>query len=306
MAPRASHAQLLSAGDRLVYEAIAAFGFESLPAVRRDPCTIETRLALGVASVDASGMDVDVEISIGVRAVRYQGPTFCWTIEPATKDGFIAAPPSAREAADLAQAPLPRSLPPLAVELVRKELLLMTTVASLHGCHAAARVSCGPDPFVRIEHVDAPAFTAAQVMTAERYLRAAILLAFPPIPLDLGRDTERYDAGGSTYAVTGFRDAIWPIRGREHRVKALAVSSAARAAFAFEAINDTGLEPCGAGARAREWADIHAPLGIAGRRHVRIVTDLARRDGRESVSAVASWTTDLVRATGTRTEVARR
>jgi hypothetical protein len=295
-------AQTLAPGDKLVYETTASFGFEALPAPMRDPCEIETRLAIGVGAVDEKGMDVDIEISVGVRAVRYRGPSFCWALEPATPDGFIGAALSQREAAELSSAVLPRTLPPLARELVRKELALVSTVASLHGRHASARVAAGPDPFVQIEHLDTPSFSAAQNVLAERYLRTAVLLAFPPVPLDLGHEEERYKAGGSTYAVTGWRDTYWPIRGREHRVKALEVSSAARAAFAFEAIHDTGLEPAGgAEPKATEWSDVHARLGIAGNRHIRVVSKLAKAEAPEgeaeaaSVEAVASWHTDLVR-----------
>src|SRR5688572_4000016 len=142
-----ARAQTLHTGDRLVYETVAAFGFEALPMALPDPCTIETRLTLAVAKVDKTGMDVDIDISIGVRAVRYRGPSFCWAIEPATSDGFIGSPLTAIEAQDLARAVLPSSLPPLAQEVVRKELALVATVASLHGRRAAARVACGPEPF---------------------------------------------------------------------------------------------------------------------------------------------------------------
>src|SRR5438270_4174395 len=84
----AAGGQTLLPGDRLVYETSSAFGFEALPRAIRDPCTIETRLSLGVVSVDARGMDVQVDIAVGVRAVRYRGPSFCWALEPATQDGF--------------------------------------------------------------------------------------------------------------------------------------------------------------------------------------------------------------------------
>jgi hypothetical protein len=289
-------AQTLAPGDKLVYETQASFGFESLPTPMRDPCNIETRIAIGIGKVDAKGMDVDIEIAVGVRAVRYRGPSFCWALEPATPDGFIGSALSEREADELASAVLPRNLPPLATELVRKQLSLVSTIASLHGRHASARVACGPEPFVRIEHLDAPAFTAAQSVIAERYLRTAVLLAFPPVPLDLGQDVERYEAGGSKYEVLGFRDAYWPIRGREHRVRAREASSAARAAFAFEAMNDTGLEPEPRSPVVSEWADLHAALGIAGNRHVRVVSRLAKPESLgPEVTAVASWQADLVR-----------
>ncbi len=304
VSPAGAAAQTLAAGDKLVYETVAAFGFESMPQMVRDPVSIETRLTLGVASVDPSGMDVDVEIAVGVRAIRYRGPSFTWAIEPATPDGFVARALAPREAEELTEALLPRSLPPLALELVRRELSLAVTVASLHGRHAQARVSCGPEPFVRLEQLDVPAFSRSQNLMAERYLRTALLLAFPPVPLDLRRDAERYEAGGARYEIVGHRDAIWPIRGREHRIRALEASSAARAAFAFEAVNDTGLEPDPRGPRVREWGDVHAHLGIAGRRHIRVVSTLASRpDGGgegpeepEEVKAVASWHAELVRA----------
>jgi hypothetical protein len=295
----AARAQTLLPGDRLVYETGAAFGFEREPALARDPATVETRIAIGIGDVDEAGMDVDVEVAMGVRAVRYAGPSFCWAIEPATPDGFIGAPLTRREEDDLTAAVLPRNLSPLARDIVRKELALLATVAALHGCHASARVAVGPEPFVRVDHVEGPSLTPAQRVIAERYLRTALLLAFPPVPLALGRDPERYDAGGSRYEVTGYRDAYWPIRGREHRVRALEPSSAARAAFAFEAVHDCGLEPLPDLAPAvREWADIHATLGIAGRRHVRVASALGRPgDDDASVFAVATWTADLVRAT---------
>ncbi|HVY61854.1 MAG TPA: hypothetical protein VHF22_09385 [Planctomycetota bacterium] len=298
LAPRGpASAQTLQPGDKLVYETQASFGFEALPTPIHDPCTIETRIAIGVGKVDAKGMDVDLEIAVGVRAIRYRGPSFCWSLEPVTPDGFIGNPLSEREARELSSAVLPPDLPPLAAELVRKQLGLVSTIASLHGRHASARVSCGPEPFVRIEQLDLPAFTEAQSIMAERYLRTAVLLAFPPVPLDLGRDAERYQAGGSRYEVVGHRDTYWPIRGREHRVRSLEVSSAARAAFAFEAMNDAGLEPDRA-PKASEWADLHARLGIAGNRYVRVVSELSKPGSlARPVSAVASWHADLVRVT---------
>lgn len=294
----AAPAQTLSPGDKLVYETAVAFGFE-VPQKLPDPCSIEMRLTLGVASVDATGMDVDVEIAVGIRAIRYRGPGFAFAIEPATPEGFIGRAITPREADDLTNAVLPRSLPPLAVELVRKELALVSTVASLHGRHAQARIASGPEPFVRIEQVDCPGFVPNQNVIAARYLRTALLLAFPPVPPHLPRNAEGYEAGGSSYEIVGYRDAMWPIRGREHRVRARTASSTARAAFAFEAMHDTGLEPGDPGGpHVREWASIHATLGIAGSRHVRVASVLVPRDGDrgEPVTAIASWNADLVRA----------
>jgi hypothetical protein len=286
-------------GDKLSYETVLALGFESLPRAVRDPCAVEMRVDLGVAAVDAKGMDVDVEISVGVRAVRYSGPTFSWALEPATPEGFITRGPTPQEGEDIENAPLSRDLPPLAQELVRKELSFVTAIAMLHDRHATARISAGPEPFVRIDYLDLPVFSRAQHLAAERYLRAALLLAFPPVPLDLRRDAERYAAGGSIYEVLGERQALWPIRGRAHRVRSLEASSAARAAFAFEAVHDTGLEPADGGPRVSEWSDVHAPLGIAGQRHIRVVSPLAPREGGKGVTAVASWHADLVKATRT-------
>src|SRR5207253_347733 len=103
-------------GDKLSYETVLALGFESLPRAVRDPCAVEMRVDLGVAAVDAKGMDVDVEISVGVRAVRYSGPTFSWALEPATPEGFITRGPTPQEGEDIENAPLSRDLPPLAQE----------------------------------------------------------------------------------------------------------------------------------------------------------------------------------------------
>jgi len=293
-----ARAQTLLPGDRLVYETAAAFGFERLPRRLPDPCSIETRLAIGIGRVDDSGMDIDLEVGLGVRAVRYSGPTFSWALEPATKDGFIGAPITTREAEDIASAPLPYDTPPLAREVVRRQLALIAVVAALHGAHASARIACGAEPFVRIDHIEGAALTEEQRVVAERYLRAVLLLALPPVPAALASDAEAFTAGGARYEVVGRRDAYWPIKGREHRVRAVEPSSAARAAFAFEAMHDTGLEPAGPDPAVREWADVHATLAIASRRQVRVASLLSKRgDVSARLAAVATWTTDLVRAT---------